>query len=370
MENRIKKVMTAGFAILAISALVLTSCQLAVAPGNDQPESLAFLDRSCTTFFTSYGDTALLGDSEDMGADHPLAPNPEESIVWFYPSSSPLGGRYGLLALGWFWNDGVSFQSGMNGKGLGLGLTAVPATPLNAHPDKPFSPSTHGGLYYRILWDAANVTEAIQIARDYDLRELSYQILVADSSGDAVIISPGPNGELAFSMKESGDGFLVASTFNCAMPASYIGADSFKRRDAAVSALEELMDGPGLTVDHCRSILDSVHRQGSVQLGAYTGYSSTFDLQNGVVHIYYLSQFDDPVELDMGEEVARGQHHYRLRDLVPVGVREQALAQYRAAQTRGWITISGIGVGMLMLVGGLTAFGYRRLRKRRKETAG
>lgn len=251
MENCIKSVTITFVTIFIISALVLTSCQAGIAPGNDQSESSTFLGESCTTFFASYGNMALLGDSEDMGADHPLASNPEESVIWFYPSSTRLGGEYGMLALGWFWNDSVSFQSGMNGKGLGLGLTAIPTTPLNSHPEKSFSSSTHGGLYYRILWDAANVTEAIEIARNYDLKELSYQILVADPSGDAVIISPGPDGELAFTRKEPAEDYLVASTYNCAMPESYIGADSFKRHDAAVSALEDLENSTDSTTRPC-----------------------------------------------------------------------------------------------------------------------
>ena len=312
----------------------------------------------------------LLGDSEDMGADHSLASNPEESVIWFYPSSTRLGGEYGVLALGWFWNDDVSFQSGMNGEGLGLGLTAIPPTPLNSHPEKSFSPATHGSLYYRILWDAANVTEAIQIASNYDLEELYYQMLVADASGDAVIISPGSDGELAFTRKEPPEDYLVASTYNCAIPESYIGGDSFKRYDTAVSALENLENSTDSIIDQCGTILESVHRRSSVQLGAYTAYSSIFDLKNRVTYIYYLSQFGEVIELNMDGELTKVQHYYRLSDLVPAQTREQALAQYRAAQTRGWLIISAIGIGILIPIVGLTLFIYKKVKKRRKQTAG
>lgn len=229
---------------------------------------------------------------------------------------------------------------------------------LNSHPEKSFSSSTHGGLYYRILWDAANVTEAIEIARNYDLKELSYQILVADSSGDAAIISPGPDGELAFSRKEPAEDYLVASIYNYETPESYIGDDSFRRYDTAVSALENLENSTDSTIAQCRSILESVHRQSSVQLGAYTAYSSLFDLQTGVAYIYYLSQFDEVIEFSMDDELTKGQHYYRLSDLVPAQTREQALAQYRAAQTRGWFIIPGIVIGILIPIVGLTFFIY------------
>jgi len=354
--------------ILILSILVIPSCQTGVTTSNDRPEGSTFLNQSCTTFFAFNDDLALLCDSEDMGADHPLASNPEESVIWFYPSSTRLGGEYGVLALGWFWNNDVSFQSGMNGKGLGLGLTAIPPISLNSHPEKSFSPTTHGSLYYRILWDAANVTEAVQIARNYDLEELHYQILVADASGDAVIISPGSDGELAFTEKEPAEDYLVASTYNCAIPESYIGADSFKRYDAAVLALEELKNSTNSTIDQCSSILESVHRQSSVQLGAYTAYSSIFDLNNRVTYIYYLSQFDEVVELKMDEELTKDHHHYYLADLVPVQTNNQALAQYRAAQTRGWLVISGLGIGVLIIVVGLTFLIYMKVKKRRKQT--
>lgn len=352
--------------ILILSTLVIPGCQIEVAHCNEQLDSPTSLNQSCTTFFAFNGDMALLGDSEDMGADHPLASDPERSVIWFYPSSAILGGKYGVLALGWFWNDDVSFQSGMNGKGLGLGLTAIPPTPLNSHPEKPFSPTSHGSLYYRILWDSASVTEAIQIASNYDLEELHYQILIGDASGDAVIISPGSDGELAFTRKEPTEDYLVASTYNCAIPESYIGGDSFKRYDTAVAALENLENSTNSIVDQCSSILESVHRQSSVQLGAYTAYSSIFDLKSRVTYIYYLSQFDEVIELNMDEELIKGQHYYRLSELVPVRTNDQALAQYQAAQTRGWLVISGISIGILMLFIGLTFLIYTKVKKRRK----
>lgn len=368
MGNFTRSVIVTFLTIFTISALVLTSFRAGDTPGNDQPKSSAFLGGSCTTFFVSYGDMALLCDSEDMGTDHPLASKPEESVIWFYPSSTHLGGKYGVLALGWFCNDSVSFQSGMNGKGLGLGLTAIPPTPLNSHPEKPFSPTSHGSLYYRILWDSASVTEAIQIASNYDLEELHYQILIGDASGDAVIISPGSDGELAFTRKEPTEDYLVASTYNCAIPESYIGGDSFKRYDTAVAALENLENSTNSIVDQCSSILESVHRQSSVQLGAYTAYSSIFDLKSRVTYIHYLSQFDEVIELNMDEELIKGQHYYRLSELVPMRTNDQALAQYQAAQSRGWLVISGISIGILMLLIGLTFLIYIKVKKRRKQT--
>ena len=354
--------------VLTLLMIFVASCQIGFTHGNNQLDNSTFLNQSCTTFFVSNADIVLLCDSEDMGANHPLAANPERSVIWFYPSSARLGGKYGVLALGWFWNDDVSFQSGMNGKGLGLGLTAIPPTPLNSHPEKPFTPTSHGSLYYRILWDSANVTEAIQIARNYNLEELHYQILVADASGDAVIISPGSGGELAFTRKEPAEDYLVASTSNCAIPESYIGGDSFKRYDTAVSALENLENGTDSIIDQCSSILESVHRQSSVQLGAYTAYSSIFDLKSRVAYVYYLSQFDEVIQLNMAEELTKGQHYYRLSDLVSVQTNDQALDQYRAAQTRGWLVISGISIGILILLVGLIYLIYVKVKKRRRQT--
>jgi len=59
--------------VLTLSILAITSCQTGVATSDYQPVSSALLNESCTTFFASNGDIALLCDSEDMGADHPLA---------------------------------------------------------------------------------------------------------------------------------------------------------------------------------------------------------------------------------------------------------------------------------------------------------
>jgi len=42
----------------------------------------------------------------------------------------------------------------------------------------------------------------------------------ADKTGDAVIVSAGKDGEMVFTRKKNGDGFLVSSNFNVANPAN------------------------------------------------------------------------------------------------------------------------------------------------------
>lgn len=52
---------------------------------------------ACTTFMAANDQRVILGDSEDAGADHPLANNPAGGMVFFLPSSP---GQFGRMHLG------------------------------------------------------------------------------------------------------------------------------------------------------------------------------------------------------------------------------------------------------------------------------
>ena len=175
----------------------------------------------------------VLGDNEDAGTNHPLCGDPSAATIWVFPPGSDLGGRFGCSWIGWPYGDRVSGQAGMNGAGLALGLTAVPPVKMTPHPEHPYSTAVHGGLYYRVLLNCETVEDALKTCRSYDLEELPYQILVADRSGDAAVISPGKDGELHVLRRPSETPFLVASTLNAASGQAIGPRDARRRmRDA------------------------------------------------------------------------------------------------------------------------------------------
>jgi hypothetical protein len=181
---------------------------------------------------------------------------------------------------------------------------------------------------------AATVEEAIDVANLYQRENwgipLKYQIILADAKGGAVVISAGIDGELAFTRKKQGEGYLISTNFNRANPENAYSYPCW-RYDKAVEMLEKIEDENDLTVDYFKSILDAVHVEGA---SSNTLYSNIFDLRNGIIYLYHWHQYDEVVILNVEEQLARGKLCIRISDLFSKETVDKALAEYREYRER------------------------------------
>lgn len=324
--------------------------------------------QACTTFAASFGDTVLFGNTEDHAPGMPLFEEPEGATVWFYPATES---SYGSMHLGWYWQgEHISLQGGMNDQGLAYDSTGVPEMPVNPHPERPYSFGTDE-FFAPLLRECANVGEAIDFINQFDFETWWGQFFLADRSGAIVIVGPGPDGEMAFTWKDSGNGYLVASNFNAVLPESNMGKDSFARYDTAVAMLEETEREDDLTITRFQEVLEAVHRENSNPFsGTFTVYANTFDLRNRIAYLYYLSDFSDVVKLDLVEELARGTHELTLSELVSQQTRKQALARLQSVKTKGRMIIIGIFVAIALVLVGVSIVIFKKVRKyRRRKTS-
>jgi len=265
---------------------------------------------SCTIFAASFGNTVLYGNNEDY-----RDPN---TYYWVRRSGE---GTYGGVYLGY---DDYSLQGGINEKGLAFDFNALPEAPLNPHPELPSA----SGVMRRIQQTCATVEEAIAVAKEYNWgSSLRWQVLLADVSGDAAVMSAGPDGEITFTRKPDGDDYLVSTNFNRANTDN--GTYPCWRYEKATEMLERIEREEDLTVDYFKSILDSVHVEGAV---GNTLYSNVFDLRNGLIYLYYWHQFDEVVVLNVAEELATTTQPMRLRDLFSTETVERASEEYSRYQ--------------------------------------
>ena len=297
----------------------------------------------CSSFSVYDGTVALLGDSEDAGPWHPLAEDPDAACIFVL---APTATDYGQAHLGWLWQGRHrSFQAGINDRGLGYSLTAVPDVAMNAHPERPYR---HGedSLYRLLLGRAATVEEGIDVVSQFDFASMWFQILLADAGGDAAIVGPGPDGELAVTRKASDKRAWVAATFNVADPRQFISRDSFTRVDDATAILVHETADASHTLAAAERALEVVHRERPYALGGtYTMYSTLYDLTNREIHHVHLGRFDAPVLVDLTAEWALGDHVLRIAELVPEDVRDAAADRYRLKQRLG------IGVAAAAVLG-------------------
>lgn len=166
--------------------------------------------KSCTIFTAVQGDQVLYGNSEDQH-------NPDPVIGFFPPSSE----GYGSVHFGTKAKDGqINFEGAVNDQGLTWYCNSTPKGNLDPDPNpgKPYY-LDHPNFLYTITKKAATVDEAIRISKNYHFREaLLGQYHIADANGDAVVLSAGPDGKVAFTRKEPGDSYLLSTNFNLAQP--------------------------------------------------------------------------------------------------------------------------------------------------------
>ena len=83
-------------------------------------------------------------------------------------------------------------------------------------------------------------------------------------------------------------------------------------QDLILFVHEELSPSRELMIHDIGNILEAVHLE---TLTSYTLYSNILDLQRGKIFLYYMAQYDEIVELDIDEELAKGLRVVEMRDL-------------------------------------------------------
>jgi len=297
----------------------------------------------CTIFTVSSEGSIFFGNNEDYS-------NPN-TYYWIETSQD---GRYGGVYFGFdnFWPQG-----GINERGLAFDINALEATPLNPHPELPPFNDYEG---YSILRNCVSVEEAISHVQKFNWGSMMRgQIHVADANGEAVVIGPGVDGELSFTRKPKGDGFLVSTNFNLAERDKQ--EHGCPRYDKATEMLKKIGNEEELTLNYVKAVLDAAHVEGAY---SNTLYSTVYDLKNGNIFIYYFHQFDEVVELKVADEISKNKGPVLLSSLFSPSIVERASSEQSkyVFQDRLGLALEILGI-VLALV--LVFFIFRLWRKRR-----
>jgi hypothetical protein len=269
----------------------------------------------CTVVTVSKGVQVFFGGNDDYI-------NPD-SYYWVDPGNE---NRYGAIWIGT--PDNV--QQGINEKGLAYDANGLPRFDTNPHPERQWVSVSYTYYPIQILHECATVEEVIEWANTHRWHSYMHdQMHFADASGDAVIISAGADGELAFTRKPPGDSFLISTNVNAANPSNGYPNDNF---DIASKALTQLLDKEGdLTFQDVTGVMDAVHVAGG---SSWTLETLLADLPNGVVYLYYFYQYDQPLVLNLAEELKNDRPSGPLSALFPADVRQEAARRYQSALSR------------------------------------
>ncbi len=161
----------------------------------------------CSVITISKGGAVFFGGNDDYI-------NPDQ-YYWVEPGDSS---RYGVIWIGFPDNP----QQGVNEKGLAYDANGLPRFEVNPHTERiPVKGEYYHNYLMQIMHECSTVTEVIEWANKHQhFPYMHDQMHFADKTGDAVIISAGKDGEMVFTRKTPGDGFLVSTNFNVANPAN------------------------------------------------------------------------------------------------------------------------------------------------------
>jgi hypothetical protein len=293
-------------ALVTFSALVLGGCGLVrlsdpVLHTCSDPDFI-----HCTIFTVSQDGQVFFGGNGDWM-------NFDSNYYWVDPGSDT---AYGAIYFG----VPENVQQGFNEKGLAYDSNGLPLAPVITDPGRKPVYGSYASYPIQILRACATVEEVIAWIQEHQWHEAMHdQLHFADATGDAVVISAGPDGQLAFTRKPDGDGFLISTNFNLANPNN--GNYPCWRYDRAKEMLEEIADKDYLTAEYAASILDAVHVEST---NTWTVMSVVGDLPQGLVYVYLFHQFDAPIILNVAEEIASAPAPGPLRDLFPAETLRQA----------------------------------------------
>ena len=297
------------------AAVVITVLLNLVVFAGEVDSKTVLIPGSCTIFTASFGNTALYGNNEDY--------NNPRTYLWVRPAGKD---TYGGVFLGF---DDLFPQGGINEKGLAFDFNALPEAPLKPKPGLPGLAS----FMRDIQQTCATVKEAISLAKKHNWgSSIKWQIHLADATGDAVVISVGPDRELAFTRIPPDGGYLISTNFNRANPKNtYRGSYPCWRYNRADKMLKKIKKKQDLTVDSFRSILDAVHVESAA---GNTLYSNVFDLKKGIVYLYYWHQFDEVVTLKVADEITKKPKPRRIRELFSKKTVKKAEEEFRNYKKR------------------------------------
>jgi len=217
----------------------------------------------------------------------------------FFP---PKDDKYGMVFFEFVFpeSDGTMVMvpcAGMNDQGCWFSTYGTPdLVPVNSS-DKPYF--SNPDCYYKDRTAAlaeyctaksSNVFEFIDIIDDYNLVDWSFfQIFIADKTGNSAIIE-GDN-----ILYEEGN-FQVVSNFLQSHPE--LGGYPCSRYSTALSMLDNMTEP---SVEYFSNILDETHLGGTV-------YSMVCDLENLIIYLYFLHDYEKMIVIDVNEELEKGEH--------------------------------------------------------------
>jgi len=236
---------------------------------------------------TMHGKT-MVGNNEDYW-------NPN-GRVWFEKGNK---GEYGVLYVGFdnFWPQGGMNQAGLVFDGFAEDYKAIGDTIGK----KPLTMN----FLKEIMRSCATVEEVKNYLSQFNLSGLETSMyFFVDKSGKYLVVE---GDSLIIGEKE----YYIVSNFypsqiknECDVPLSYYQ-----------KGRHYLENNKDISVAFCSSVMDTMHQERT--WGAGTMYTTIYDLEGGVIYLYFFRDYTHVVTFNLNEELAKDNHSLIIPELFP-----------------------------------------------------
>jgi hypothetical protein len=239
----------------------------------------------CSAFIITKENIVLVGNNEDS-----LYPN---ARMWFLPNEQ---GKFGRVYFGY---DNYDPQGGMNEHGLCFDGFMTDTLKITKSVNKDIYV---GNLIDKVMSECKTIHEVIEVYSKYNLKYMENGMLFfADKNGESVIIEGDE-----FIVKK--DNFQIVTNFyQSQIDTNQINCGRF---NIAKDMIKKLKD---ISVKQCCRILNAIHQEGEIA----TLYSNVYDLKNGKIFLYHFHNYDNPIIIDLKEELKKGENYINISSLFP-----------------------------------------------------
>ena len=240
---------------------------------------------SCSMYKITQDGKTIVGNNEDW-----INGNSE---IWFVPAKD---NKYGVMNIGF---DNGFAQGAVNEAGLMFDGFAMSYLEVKNTKGKIKVSMTE--LIAPIMHKYSNVIEVKEHLSKIDLSILDKSMLVfVDKSGKYLIVE-GDELILGNNAEQSFSNFYPSETSNPEM----VNIDFYQKGLKQIRETEAKA-----TLDYCSSIMNNFQQN-------LTQYTTIYDLKDGIIRLYHHQNFDNFIELDLAEELSKGEHKLSIPELFP-----------------------------------------------------
>lgn len=278
----------------------------------------------CSMFKITHDGKTMVGNNEDAWRF--------DSKIWFEQ------GNDSLLGAVYVGHNTMVPQGGMNEAGLVYDAFTVYKRPLKDMAGKP-SIGTYGSFNREILKHCRTVDEVEVWVKRHNTADLNgTMLLFVDPTGKYLIV------EADTTIMGNDDRYVLVNFCPSLTPnTDDVGIDRYIKG-------RKLLEGKTDTsLAFCTAMMDTMH-ECRKRLGDGTTYTTIYNINDGLVYLYFYHDYSKVATFDLKEELAKLNHDMLMRDLFPPNEEYARFVNHLTPRTSIPMFIVVASIGLMLLL--------------------